>query len=124
MLIVAVQVKTPPCHYCGAQFRLIIIHGFLQAFFCCLCKCTYAHAHGVIAFESLHEVRPLYGQRMMKRVLESTGVKVAEYCLAEALEQVAPAQYQSRQGDTTDRLNPVPYTSTHFGHKLHMDQNE
>ena len=38
----------------------------------------------------------------MKGVLESKGVKVAESRVANALQRVAPTQYQQRRNDTVD----------------------
>jgi len=70
------------------------------------------------------QVGPLYGRRMMKGVLESRGVKVAESRVANALQRVEPVQYEHRRNDTADRLNPSVYVALYFGHKLHVDQNE
>ena len=66
----------------------------------------------------------MYGRRMLKGVLESKGIKVSEGRVAIALQRVAPLQYQQRRYDAVDRLNPSPYIALHFGHKLHLDQNE
>ena len=61
---------------------------------------------------------------MMKGFLASKGISVAESRVAEALQRVAPIQYEHRRRDTTDKINPSPYIALYFGHKLHMDQNE
>ena len=61
---------------------------------------------------------------MLKGLLESKGVKVAESRVAESLQRVAPAEYDQRRNDCVDRLNPIPYIALYFGHKLHIDQNE
>ena len=66
----------------------------------------------------------MYGRRMMKGVLESKGLKVAESRVAQALQRVDPIHYKGRCSDTIDRLNPVCYVALYFGHKLHIDQNE
>ncbi len=60
----------------------------------------------------------------MTGVLESKGIKAAESRVAKSLQAVAPAQYEHRRNDTLDRVNPTPYVALHFGHKLHIDQNE
>ena len=61
---------------------------------------------------------------MMKGYLESRGIHVAEHRVAESLQRVAPEQYEERRHDTIDRVNPIPYCTHYFGHKLHIDQNE
>lgn len=66
----------------------------------------------------------MYKRRLLKGVLESNGIKVAEARVAKPLRRVAPVEYQQRRHDTLDKLNPVPYSSLYYGHKLHIDQNE
>ncbi|XP_064383624.1 uncharacterized protein LOC135351363 isoform X2 [Halichondria panicea] len=70
------------------------------------------------------EVGHVYGRRMLKGVLESKGIKVSEKRVSESLQRVAPLQYDQRRNDTLDRTNPLQYSALHFGHKLHIDQNE
>ena len=60
---------------------------------------------------------------MLKGMLELKGIKVSEGRVATALKRVAPLQYEQRRHDEVDRLNPSPYISLYFGHKLHLDQN-
>ena len=35
-----------------------------------------------------------------------------------------PPSHSSRQKSTEHLTNPLPYYAEHFGHKLHIDQNE
>ena len=41
-----------------------------------------------------------------------------------ALKYDAPLHRQARNNNTARMLNPIPYRADHFGHKLHLDQNE
>ena len=60
----------------------------------------------------------------MSGLLTSEGIKVAECRVGLALRQVNPGYQQSRSSHANRRLNPIPYHANHFGHKLHIDQNE
>ena len=60
----------------------------------------------------------------MTGFLLSKGFNVSEQRVGSALRNVAPNQYEGRRSDSLDRSNPVPYHACHFGHKVHLDQNE
>lgn len=57
-------------------------------------------------------------------MLASDGIKVAENRVGKALTTVNPSYLQARRDRAQHRLNPVPYNASHFGQKLHIDQNE
>ena len=57
-------------------------------------------------------------------LLASEGVKVAENRVGKALQQINPSYQQVRRSRANRRFNPIPYHASHFGHKLHIDQNE
>ena len=58
------------------------------------------------------------------RYLFSKGYRVSQPRVASALWEAAPEAYEGRRNDSLERSNPVPYHACHFGHKIHMDQNE
>lgn len=60
----------------------------------------------------------------MRGLLWSNGIEVSQSQIAAALRHVAPTQYCARQIDTYHMLNPFPYSASHLGEKLHLDQNE
>lgn len=60
----------------------------------------------------------------MRGFLLSKGFRISELKLASAMQSVAPEGYDARRCDSLDRSNPVPYHACHFGHKVHLDQNE
>ena len=61
---------------------------------------------------------------MTRGLLASEGVKVSEKKVAKALQAVCVAYHQARTNKTHRSINPVPYSATYFGQKLHIDQNE
>ena len=61
---------------------------------------------------------------MTRGLLASEGVKVSEKKAAKALQVVSPAYHQAHMNTTHRSINPVPYSATYFGQKLHIDQNE
>ncbi len=65
-----------------------------------------------------------YGRRTMHGHLRSHRIQVSQARLAASLRRVAPIHYQARRHDTYLMLNPAPYCTTHYGEKLHLDQNE
>lgn len=67
---------------------------------------------------------PTYGRKTLTGLMASDGIRIAEDRVGEALKIVCPEYHQARQQKTERRLNPIPYHATHFGHKLHIDQNE
>ena len=60
----------------------------------------------------------------MRGFLDSQGIHLSEKKVAESLKRVDPQSYERRRNGTIDRTNPLPYHSSCFGHKLHLDQNE
>ena len=60
----------------------------------------------------------------MTGLLASEGVQVAECLVGKALREVNPGYQQLRRSRANRRFNPIPYHASHFGHKLHIDQNE
>ena len=60
---------------------------------------------------------------MTKGYLLSKGFHVAENRVGDSLK--GSVQRDTKQEEiTVDRVNPMRYKATHFGHKLHLDQNE
>ena len=55
----------------------------------------------------------------------STGRTVAfENRIGHFLARVAPQYHQRRRHDLARLINPVPYTTNYYGHKLHIGQSE
>ena len=65
-----------------------------------------------------------YGRKTMQGLLASHGVFASEGRVGRSLLRVAPEAQQLRARTTNRRMNPVPYFASHFGDKLHFDQNE
>ena len=57
-------------------------------------------------------------------LLASQGVKVAENRIEKALQQINPSYQQARRSRANRRFNFILYHASHFGDKLHIDQNE
>ena len=70
------------------------------------------------------QVGPTYGRKTLTGLLASEGVKVAEERVGKALKEVNPVYHQARYHRAERRLNPIPYHASHFGNKIHIDQNE
>ncbi|CAC5420888.1 unnamed protein product [Mytilus coruscus] len=68
-------------------------------------------------------VGPTYGRKMMTGHLSSKGINVSEARVGEALATVNPRYHHLRQQGSRN-FNPVPHQADHFGHKIHLDQNE
>ena len=66
-----------------------------------------------------------YGRRTMQGLLRANGHTVSQARISASLRRVAPRQYHAR-GTVTYRhpLNSFPYNVSHYGEKLHFDQNE
>ena len=60
----------------------------------------------------------------MVGVLATQGIHVGTQRVGQSLARVNPGYHQRRQNRTERQINPIPYNATHFGHKLHVDQNE
>ena len=63
---------------------------------------------------------------MMKGHIDANaGRSVAsEKRIGRSLQCVAPEYHVRRRNDTARQTNPIPYTASYYGHKLHIDQNE
>lgn len=60
----------------------------------------------------------------MQGLLHSNRIDVSQARLAASLRRVTPIQYHARSIDTYQMLNPAPYRVSHYGEKLHLDQNK
>ena len=58
------------------------------------------------------------------RLSQKHKVNISQRRVPSALQVVAPIYHQRRQSNTARVINPIPYRSDYFGHKLHIDQNE
>ena len=65
-----------------------------------------------------------YGRRTLQGLLRSYGIQVSQRRIASSLRRLAPFHYKDRRQDTYRLLNPVPYPASHYGKKLHLDQNK
>ena len=61
---------------------------------------------------------------MMTGFLASQGFKISQNRVGHALKRVGPYHHSRRQNTVQRLINPIPYTATYFGEKLHIDQNE
>ncbi len=61
---------------------------------------------------------------MMTVFLASQGFKVGQNRVGLALKRVFPRHHAGRQNTIHRLINPIPYTASYFGQKLHIDQNE
>ncbi len=60
----------------------------------------------------------MYGRKMMKGLLSSKGIIVAENRIGKSLKRVDPSNHTHRASVTYFRTNPTPYTASYFGHKV------
>ena len=67
---------------------------------------------------------PTYGRKTMCGLLAAEGMRIAESRVRTALCDINPGYQQARQRKTERQLNPKPYSASHFGDKIHIDQNE
>ena len=65
-----------------------------------------------------------YGRGTLQGLLRSYGIQVSQRWIALSLRRLAPFHYKERRQHTYRLLNPVPYTASYYGEKLHLDQNE
>lgn len=56
--------------------------------------------------------------------MASCGITAGDKRIGRALSVVSPLYQVQRNSNTARQSNPFPYHADHFGHKLHMDQNE
>lgn len=78
----------------------------------------------VMVLYNYTQVGPAYGRKMMSGFLRSQGFTVSEVRVGEALKRTDPLHHSSRSLVTYRSINPRIYHADHFGHKLHIDQNE
>ena len=57
-------------------------------------------------------------------LLAAEGMRAAERRVGMALQHANPGYQRARQERTERQLNPTPYRASHFGCKIHIDQNE
>ena len=60
----------------------------------------------------------------MKGLLASKGIHVSENRIGKSLKRVDPSNHIYRATLTHFQTNPMPYSASYFGHKIHVDQNE
>ena len=73
---------------------------------------------------SMSKVGPTYGRKMVKGMLASHDIHVAEKRLASSMQRMNPSHHQAQCTATESKTNPQPYHADYFGHKLYVDQNE
>ena len=77
-----------------------------------------------VVASGVSRVGPTYGRKTMKGFLASQGIRAGQRQIAAAMPYANAAYHHQRQTDTAWLLNPIPYSASYFGHKLHIDQNE
>lgn len=70
------------------------------------------------------QVGPTYGRKTIAGLLASSGIRIAETRVGDALREINPQYHVERCNRAKLHLNPTPYHATHFGQKIHIDQNE
>jgi hypothetical protein len=65
-----------------------------------------------------------YGRRTMQGLSRSNGLVVSQARTVASLRRVNPVQYHASGVNASRMLNPSPYRASHYGEKLHLDQNE
>ena len=60
----------------------------------------------------------------MTGMLATLGFQVSQLRVGHSLKRVNPTHHSRRQNTAHRAINPVPYTASHFGDKIHIDQNE
>lgn len=70
------------------------------------------------------QVGPTWGRKMIKGFLKSKGIDAGDRRVGNALSVVSPVNHTARYANAQRNINPIPYKTDNFGHKLHIDQNE
>ena len=65
-----------------------------------------------------------YGRRTLHGLLRSEGVHVSQQRISNSLHRLFPQAHHQRTHTMAMHINPIPYTASYFGEKLHFDQNE
>ena len=65
-----------------------------------------------------------YGRKTMHGFLASSGIRVCEGRVRQALQSVAPNEQADLSRLARRQFNPVPYMANRFGEKINLDQNE
>lgn len=73
---------------------------------------------------AISKVGPTYGRKTMKGYLASRGIRAGQRQIAAVLPYANPVYHHKRQTNTEKVINPIPYSASYFGHKVHIDQNE
>uniref|UniRef100_A0A1X7VSJ3 Reverse transcriptase Ty1/copia-type domain-containing protein n=1 Tax=Amphimedon queenslandica TaxID=400682 RepID=A0A1X7VSJ3_AMPQE len=73
---------------------------------------------------AINMLGPTYGRKTMTGILRSREISVSEDRVGTSLRRVDPTHHVHRSRVTKRHLNPVPFHSDYFGHKLHIDQNK
>ena len=60
----------------------------------------------------------------MTGLLASEGIRVSQGRVGESLKVVSPSYHLARCCSAVRKFNSAVYSAMHFGHKLHVDQNE
>ena len=83
----------------------------------CLLTATVRHA--------VSQVGPYYGRRTIQGLLSARyGIRVNQTRIGQTLRSVDPEAHRRRTHTARRQFNPVRYTASYFGEKLHFDQNE
>lgn len=65
-----------------------------------------------------------YGRKTMKGALLALGINASQRRISKCLRNLNPGSHKMRVLNIHRALNPKRYIAPHFGHNLHMDQNE
>ena len=67
----------------------------------------------------------MYGRKMMIGFIgEEFSLSVRQNRVENSLATVYPLNYQQRREGTFRQVNPIPYRTDYFRHKMHFDKNE
>lgn len=77
-----------------------------------------------IVHSRVSQVGHSYGRRTLHGLLRSEGLHVSQQRIGDSLRHLFPQAHHQRASTMAAHINPVPYTASYFGEKLHFDQNE
>ena len=87
-------------------------------------KCIYLSGMSFRRFLIYLLVGPTYGRKTMTGLLHSQRISAGENQVGHALAEVQPQYHYRRVTQTESETDSYPYFAEHFGHKIHIDQNE